>query len=499
VRLLAPLVLPCAAATCSSGADSHDSPPVSAITVAYSEHFVNTAWDSEPRFLVFLPLVGHDERGEAEGRLARAWEHSPDYRETTYHLRTGVRWHDGAPVTARDVEFTLWLMTRPEVGEMSPGSIEAVTVVDDSTVTVRGTSDWGDRWTVILPAHLLEGLEPDSLREWEFWRQPVGNGPYRFVRYVPHTLIELEANPSHYRGKPRIERVTLKFVEGAPPLTELLSGNVDAAPGTSPAQVRTLAADSRFEVYRSPSLSEARVIYWQTDRPILDDPRVRRALTLAMDRRGLLRLLDFPDDGPLVDGPATARQMRSGNLPEPLPYDPAAAQTLLEAAGWIDEDGDGVRERSGSELRFTAIVRGYFAQPGWDDLLIQVQDQLRRVGAQMEIQVLDRGIVSQRRRSGDFEALFSWYNSRNLWFRPPTKYFLGLAGLLDSALVALDPDVRDRVYGELARVFREEVPVTFLFPDVKTWVAHRRVRGLSSPWWVDPLAHMEHLWLEDAP
>jgi peptide/nickel transport system substrate-binding protein len=476
---------------------SKDAP--STIAVAYSEDFVDEAWDSEPRFLVFLPLVGHDEHGEAEGCLARAWEHSPDYRETTYHLRTDVRWHDGTPVTARDVKFTLWLMTRPEVGEMSPESIEVVTVVDDSTVSVRGTSDWDDQWTVILPAHLLEGLEPTDLREWDFWRQPVGSGPYRFVRYIPQVLMEFEANPDHHRGKPMIERVTLKFVEGALPLTELLSGNVDAAPGTSPAQVRTLAADSRFEVYRSISVNEARVIYWQTDHPILGDPRVRRALTLAIDRRSLLRLLYFPDDGPLVDGPVTARQMRRGDLPKQLPHDPDAARKLLEAAGWIDEDGDAVRERDGSELRFTAIVRGYFAQPGWDDLLIHVQDQLRRIGVQMEIQVLDRGIVSQRRRSGDFEALFSWYNSRNLWFRPPTGFFQRLAGLLDSAEVALDPDVRDRVYGELADVFREEVPLTFLFPDVWTWVVHRRIRGLSGPWRVDPLAHMEHLWLEDAP
>ncbi len=72
-----------------------------------------------------------------------------------------------------------------------------------------------------------------------------------------------------------------------------------------------------------------------------------------------------------------------------------------------------------------------------------------------------------------------------------------MAGLLDSAEVALDPDVRDRVYGELAEIFREEVPVTFLFPDVKTWVAHRRVRGLSNPWRVDPLAHMDELWIEE--
>jgi len=467
------------------------------VRIAYSEDFVHRAWDSEPRFLVFLPLVGSDERGEPEGRLAHAWEFSPDYRETTYHLRTDVDWHDGTPVTARDVEFTLWLQTQPE-GEMSPRAVESVTVVDDSTVTVRGrTSEWDDRWTVILPAHLLNGLEPDRIWEWEFWKHPVGNGPYRFVRYVPQTLMEFEANPAYYRGKPRIERVTLKFLEGAPPLLELLSGNVDAFPGASPAQIRRLATDTRFVVYQSISVTEARVIYWQTDHPILGDPRVRRALALAIDRRGLLRLLDLPSDGPLVDGPYTARQIRRGDLPEPLPYDPDAARELLEADRWIDEDGDGVREREGSPLRFTAITRAYFAQPGEQELMIYVQEQLRRVGVHMEIEVLDQGIISQRRRSADFEAWFSWYNSAIFWFRPPTGYFHQLAGLLDSAEEALDPDVRDRLYEELAEIFREDMPITFLFPDVWTWVAHRRIHGLSSPWRVDPLWNMEHLWVEE--
>lgn len=213
--------------------------------------------------------------------------------------------------------------------------------------------------------------------------------------------------------------------------------------------------------------------------------------------------MDPPLDSDVVnsllsaDRPYTERQIRRRDLPEPLPHDPATARDLLEAAGWFDDDEDGVRERDGSELRITAVVRGYFAQPGWDELLIHVQNQLRTIGVQLDIQVVDGGIVSERRRSGDFEALFSWYNSRNLWFRSPTALFRRLGDLLDSAEVTLHPDMRDDIYVRLASVFRQEVPVTFLFPDVGTWVAHRRVRGLSSPWRVDPLRHMDELWIEE--
>ncbi len=504
VCLFAPLVLSCAAVACSTNGD----PAVdraSTVTIAYPDPALD-AFDSEPRFLVFLPLLARNERGELEGRLARSWELSSDDRDLTYHLRSDIRWHDGTPVTARDIEFTLELLTRPEVGEFSARSIESVTVVDDSTVTVRANSDWlySQWWTVCLPAHLLEGLDPKEFWEWDFWKRPVGNGPYRFLRYVPGTFMEFEANPDYYGGKPRIERVTLKFVEGAP-LTELLSGNVDAIWGASPAQVRTLAADSRFEAYHSFSLYEARVIYWQTDHPILGDPRIRRAMTLAIDRRGILRLLDFPDDVPLADGPFTARQLRTGDLPEPLPYDPEAARSLLEAAGWIDADGDGMRERDGTELQFSAIPVAFFAQPDWQELVVYVQDQLRNVGVQMEIKTLDYGAAMERLRRGDYEAFFAWINvglpsymEQYLGEDNPMRFENPRAGALDERTkITLDPEARDRVYEELAMIYREEVPVTFLFPDVWRWFAHRRLRGLSSPWRTDPLMHMDELWIDE--
>ena len=87
--------------------------------------------DSWAKFLVFLSLLWWSEEGELEGRLARTWEHSEDYREWTYHLRTDVRWHDGVPFTARDVKFTLDLLSHPAVLLFSPGRIESVTVSDD--------------------------------------------------------------------------------------------------------------------------------------------------------------------------------------------------------------------------------------------------------------------------------------------------------------------------------------------------------------------------------
>ena len=147
----------------------------STVTIAVSDVSVLLPDATDADFLVFLPLATLDENGELEGRLAKSWEHSPDYREWTYHLRTDVRWHDANPVTAHDVKFTLDLLSHPDVLEYPHLS---ATVLDDSTLTIsrsRQHSYQGD--LVYYPKHLLEHLDPKEFWDWQFWREPVATGP----------------------------------------------------------------------------------------------------------------------------------------------------------------------------------------------------------------------------------------------------------------------------------------------------------------------------------
>ena len=452
--------------------------------------------------LVFLPLVAYEENGELEGRLLRGWEHSPDYREWTFHLRTDIRWHDGVPVTAHDVKFSMELMMHPDVLEASPGYFGSIAVLDDSTITFRYTLPTNalDDYTVYYPRHLLEGLDPKEAYKWEFWKQPVGNGPYRFVRYLPQTMMEFEANPNYYRGKPSIQRVVLKFT-GAAGLTELLSGNVDVVMYANPAQIPTLAADPRFRVYYWINEGVIRAIYWQHNHPLFRDARVRRALTLAINRRELLGVLNLPEDTPIVDGPYTLRQLRLRQLPDPLPYDPDRARALLDAAGWRDRNGDGVREQEGTEARFTALVS---TLPQFAQIAVYVQDQLRRVGVRMEVQYGGNVMILSKTRRGEFEAAFTFFVRELDWFQPyfSNDFPLGyrnaeVLNLIDRAKVTGAPDVRDHIYRELTEIFREDVPVTLLFPRIQHSFVHRRIRGLSSPWRAHPLFFMEDLWMEE--
>jgi peptide/nickel transport system substrate-binding protein len=456
----------------------------------------------EPQFMVFLPFAKPDKNGELEGRLATSWEHSEDYRTWTIRLRTDVRWHDGVPVTAHDVKFTIDLLRQSDLMQFLTGEMYA-TVVDDSTVVITYDYDRTslDGWTVYYPKHLLEDLEPKDIFEWDFWKQPVGNGPYRYVRHVPKTMLELEANPDYYAGPPFIKHVVIKF--GRPNLPELISGNVDVLSYVDPLDALSLADDSQYRAYYTISPRYLRSILWfQTD-PLFRDSRVRKALTMAIDRRQLLRVLNMPEFIPITDAPYTKRQFRLRQLLDPLPYSPQEAVRLLEDAGWRDTDGNGIRDKQGQEFRFKALVSNL---KGFEPMAIFIQDNLRRIGVRMDINILDYSVVRDRveAKQRDLSAAIvqlgcypeslekclgrsSFIDYRNSEIYP----------LLDQLVEVVNPDKVDRIYSQLAEILSKDQPVTFLMPRIVTFIAHRRLRGLSSPFQAIPSRHMEDLWIEE--
>ena len=488
-------------------ASSHDS----TLTIAYwgEQHALSPYEDDSAKFLMFLPLVGLDAKGDLRGRLADRWELSADYHEWTYHLRRGVRWHDGTPVTAHDIKFTADLFTADPLWHNGNDNSfplgESVTVIDDSTVRIRYPGDPGDdpTYAVYLPKHLLEGLDAAHWADWDFWKHPVGNGPFRFVRFSPQTMMELEANPDFYAGKPRIERVVLQF--GGRGLTNLLAGTVDLIPGVLPnTDILTVAADERFRVYSGyPGFFGVSFgsILWKGDHPLFRDRRVRQALTLAINRQELLGVLNYPRDTPIVDAPYQLDRLRRGDLPAPLPYDPAQAALLLEQVGWRLGAADGIRRREGRPFQFTMLIR---ANQEESPAAVYVQNQLRRVGVQMDIQALDSGVVRARRNGGNFEAELTFHSfgpsQLRAYFAPNSRVGYPnakLVELADRLSVTAEPQALDRIRRDIAQIFRTDLPMTFLFPYEAATFAHRRLRGLNSPWRVDPFSIMEELWIEE--
>jgi peptide/nickel transport system substrate-binding protein len=503
-------MLGAAAGVAGCGRNRRHGQAADSITVLYQydETVLGPNMDEPAQFLMFLPLVAWNTRGELEGRLAESWKHSPDYRTWTIRLRDGIRWHDGVPVTAHDIKFNLDLRSTPDVAWFTPDSFD-VKVIDDLkyTITYRkneSTAGVLDDWTVYYPRHCIEKLDPREFYHWDFWTHPVGNGPYRHVRTVPKTMLHLHANPDYYRGKPGIANVVLKFDDlngtgTSPASIELLSGNADAATGVSRTDVFKLAGDPRFRVYEHLGKTVVTCLFWNHKHLLFVDPQVRRALTMAINRRELFQLLNFSTHTPILDAPFSDRQLQRGQFPEPIPYDPELAGRLLDQAGWVKRNRQGVRERDGKPFRFP-VIAGSQGGSGQYESAVYIQSQLKRIGVQMEIDWFEGQTVFQRAVTGDFQAAICIAFGRGMdaRFMRACGYDNPRSRQLTSRLeTAFDPDQEDRVYEDMSALFREDVPATFLYPEVRTTITSRRIRGFDrSPYRGDPTWCMDQLWLE---
>lgn len=476
----------------------------STLTVLYPGDERSWTFYDPAQFLVFLPLAQRGEDGQLHGWLARSWEHSGDWRTWTVHLRSDVKWHDGVLVTAHDVKFSLELLAHPAVGAEAPNAY-SVQAIDDTTVTIafrRKPSEYWLYYDPIYPKHLLERLDPGKFYDWDFWTRPVGAGPYRYMRHVPKTMMEFSANPEYFRGKPGIDRLVLKY--GEPAITELLSGNVDAIPWVQEMDLLKLRGDERFRVYSAVKPDHIRAVIWNHRNLLFAEAATRRALTLAIDRRALMQTLNLPDAVSIFDVLFTHEQFYRNEIPPGLLYDLARAKALLDSAGWRDSDGDGVRERNGKTFRFTAVVQ---PDQSFSRAAVFIQSQLRAAGVRMEIGTMEARVAAERVKSGTFDAAIWIVNNAVEGDGGHSDYFgagsrIGynnaqMASLLDSARAAFDPRHVDRFYRALVPLFEANLPVTFLYPLVRTTVAHRRVQGLSAPYREDPFWYAGELRLAD--
>jgi peptide/nickel transport system substrate-binding protein len=481
------------------------------VRVLYSggdEQIFGPVWDDTPKFLIFEPLVTYEAStcSDIVGGLAERWDPSPDWKTWTVELRSDVRWHDGVPVTSADVAFTVALWKRPEVLFNGAGPVDSVEILDSLRFRVHldRPGEWPlSGWPVVYPSHLLKHLDPAEFYEWEFWTRPVGNGPFRYVRHVSKTMVELEANLDYYLGRPSVDRVRLQFKTGGQGQTgvmELLAGNVDVVGGLSPIEASMLDEEPGLEsyyVYQALSVW----LLWNFTDSRFSDLRVRQALAHATDRVELQRVLGFPDGVPITDGVFFLCDPQNIQVPEPYAYDPERAQRLLAEVGWRDSDRDGVLDRDGEPFAFTLLLTRDAAMTA-----VFVQDQLRRIGIDMRLQTLDWSVVAARFEAGDFESII-------VPLVTPERTVVGmdsplgmrdreLAQAVAAATTEPDLDRRLRLWNIAGGQYRDLAPALFLHSMMTVLMADERLMGIGEPGaitgrmsWRHAFGGLEHLWV----
>jgi peptide/nickel transport system substrate-binding protein len=451
--------------------------------------------------LVTDSLVQYDSSLILQPRLASSWEIDQEGRRVTFHLRSGVLWHDGTPLTADDVLFSVAKARDP--ASQAPSFLtqfeDLVDIHAPDPMTVEATyskayADFLEGWTLpIIPEHLA-GRDEDLLTG-EFARNPIGCGPFRFVRYEPGVEIVLERNPDYWDGAPEIERLTFRVVpDDRTAYQALLRGDLDLV--SVPPDLWRESLDSpeaegltRFVYYRL----AVWYLAWNQDgsNPWFTDARVRRAMVMALDRpRFIEKVLDglskvasttYHPDSPWADPDL-----------ESWPYAPVEAGRLLDGAGWIDTDGDGIRDRDGEPFSFTLT---YPASPQEisDRIAAWIQQSLRDIGVRMEIERLEWRAFLERRKAHQFESVMAYFS-----FTPiPDQYELYHSGareegfnffgfsdpevdrLLELGRTTFDLEERRRIYFRLQRRLHELEPLSPLFHFASPVLHHPRLEGIE--------------------
>ncbi len=320
---------------------------------------INPAMDEhgEINLLLFDGLTAHNGENEVVPALAKSWEFDEASCTYTFHLEEGVRWHDGEPFTAEDVKFTIEAIMDPENGsENAPNyeDVEEIKVVDETTVAFRLAAPnvaFLDYMTMaVLPKHLLEG---ENMQEADFFRAPVGTGPYKLESWDTGQAIVLVKNDAYFRGAPHIDRVIFKIVtdDNAKAL-QMEAKEVDLALLT-PKAAQSFADRAGYVCYDMETSDYRGILFnfqndfWQKNRDIIP------AVCYAIDRQAIIDAVLLGQGMPAY-GPLQRNRYNNENV-EQYAYNPQKAREVLEAAGCVMGE-DGFYERNGEKLSFVISV-----------------------------------------------------------------------------------------------------------------------------------------------
>lgn len=430
--------------------------------------------------------------------LARSWKRR-DSVTVVFDLDTRALWHDGTPVTSRDVVFTFGRARTISDLATATQRIASVTADGPARVVFQFTHAYAEQLydatyhLLIVPEHLLARIPQDSIATSAFGKNPVGNGPFRWVRRVPDQVTELAAFDRFFLGKPKMDRVYFRVARASDArLNLLLTGEADATEILSWSAVQRLQGNPEFSIIPVTSPTITYALFNQKapgDRtqphPILANADVRRALVLALDRPAMLRSVYGPyavgNDGPVPQAFAWVEEPGHNAVKT----DTAAARRILAAAGWTDHDGDGILDKDGKPLELT--INSPNASPQRPMFAQQMQERWRQLGIKANVQLLDGPVWIQRRNTGQFDIDMSNANLdptpsgwRNSWSCATAgKPGQNVGSYCDSAIDSLlQAAYRSRdvvpVYRQILKHIREDAPAVFLSAPANVVAVHKR-------------------------
>ncbi len=419
---------------------------------------------------VFDTLVEPDENLEMRPALAESWEVSPDQLAWTFHLRKGVAFHDGSPLSADDVVYSFNRIIDEKLSNAYKfSSVSSVTAVGPDTVRITVRQPTPNLLTNIGGFKGMAIVSRENVESGQIATHPVGTGPFAFAGSKSGDSITLKANPNYWGGAPAVSGVTFKFIsEPSTALSALQAGEIDWTDSVPPQRVDELAGDESIELGVTPSsdywylaLNEARAPW--------NDVRVRQAVAYAIDRGAIVQATSY--------GTATANQLA---IPEGSPWytvydryrrDLDKAKRLLQQANLADQDLDMLVTSEYPETVTAAQI---------------VAANLEPLGINVKIRTVDFATWLDEQNNGHFDMLMMgwlgnidpddfYYAQHHTGGKSNAQKFSNpdVDRLLDAGRTEVNREARKDIYARAATIIADQVSYIYLYnPSViQAWSA----------------------------
>ncbi len=464
---------------------------------------------------IYNGLLKYDKNLNLTGDLARSWEVLDNGRKIIFHLKKGIKWHDGVEFTAEDVRFTYQKLIDPKV--ITPYSsdfqrIKRLAVRGKYTVEVIYKEPFSpalSSWTMpIIPEHILKN---EDLNTTSYARHPIGTGPYKFHKWsVCRGIVELTAFKDYFEGKPFVSRIVFRVIPDTATLfLEVLTQGVDNA-SLTPLQYLKHANTPLFRKhYRKFTYPSHGFLYmgYNLNNFFFRDKRVRQALNYAVDKNEIIKAV-YLGQAEVSTGPFTRDSWAYDFNSRPAEFSPLRAKELLKQAGIYDSDSDGILDKNGRPFKFTIFTnQGNMERKMAAEI---IQKRLADIGIKVSIRVVEWTVFIDRIiKKKKFDAvLLGWSLSQDpdvysLFHSSQTSEgefnFIGYKNpevdeLLVQARREFDKERRKELYYKVRRLIYDDQPYMFICSPYSLSCIHKRFIGVCPKkggywynfikWWV---------------
>lgn len=484
--------------------------------------YYSTAYDENIIGLMFDPLILNDEEGNYIPHVAEHWEVSEDGRTYTFYLRDDVKFWDGTPLTANDVEFTYLAMADPnydgrhysyvqgiegyeDYKEGKATNLSGIRVIDNHTISFTFkeelVANLGYCGMPIMPKHYYGFDKGDIERLKEKMLEPLGSGGYKFTVFEPGQYIQFQANHDYFLGTPKVKNLILKFVTADNQMAELEAGRVDVLDGIISTEENLKAVEEMGYVRLNSFLNNGYAFFGLNLRDArLADKRIRQALVYGLDRQSFVD--SYFNGYVLCNAPiALASWAFTDGIEQNLnkyEFNLDKARELLDEAGWKLRE-DGIREKDGMKLDF---ILSTYREAEWVGQVAAVaKDNWSKLGIKVEIESMD--FDSLMYKVYEKQDVQIWAQAWALDIDPdPYSIFHSSqaeapgynAGgfinkrsdeLLELARRTRNQEERKKIYEEWGLLINEELPYIFIYQREHWHIINERIKGFDCSAFVD--------------